>query len=261
MRITTLIAILLSTALFWGCSNQTIESKKVSTQILIDGIGNDWNKGDLTFNEDLDIVFGSSYTDSTLYMMFRFNNRQLARIFATRGLTLWLDKDKQTGIRYRDENLHFLSEREQRDPKRLSETYFPSGNFKLVSKEGIIEESLITLAGFDAAFALDNSLYCFEFAVPLDTQSPFSITTQKKEITIGVELAKRVKDEHKPMNMEHSDGESSENHGGVSGRRGQRGNRGKYSGRSGLGGAIRRPTGNQKNYEGKNIWFDIKLTR
>jgi hypothetical protein len=261
MRITTIIVVLLFTALFWACSNQTIESKKTTTQVIIDGIGNDWNKNDLTFNEDFDIVFGSLYTDSTLYMMFRFNNRQLARIFATRGLTLWLDKNKQTGIRYRDENLHFLSEREQRDPNRINETYFPMGHFKLVSKEGVIEESLKTLASFDAAFALNNSLYCFEFEVPLNTKSPFSIATQNKEITIGVELAKRVKNEHKPMNMEHSDGESSENHGGVSGRRGQRGNRGEYSGRGGLGGAIRRPTGNHKNYEGKNIWFDIKLTR
>lgn len=257
------MVLIIFTCTFFACSNQKINSEKPDTLIIVDGIGNDWEKYNLTFDEDLNIVFGALNTDSTIYLMFRFNDQVLARKFALRGLTLWLDEEKQTGINYRDENLHFFPGRPRKDKKIIKQAYSPNGAFKLIKKDSLIDPSLDDYPNLKASFSLNDGLYCFEFMLPLNNNSPMSITPQDNEITIGIELAelsqdirKQMKEKMKPQRP--PGGMGGGQRGGMPG--GMGGMQGRRKGGQRPAGAPN-PHGQQVDFSGKEIWFDVILEK
>ncbi|KAA3611290.1 MAG: hypothetical protein D8M58_15080 [Calditrichaeota bacterium] len=251
MKIIHAILLMLFTVAFFACSNQTIESKKPETQILVDGIGNDWEKYNLVFNEDFNIVFGALNTDPTLYLMFRFNDQRLARMFASRGVYLWLDKEKETGIMYRDENL-FPNPGQRRNRGDIQQGYFPNGTFIVQKKDTVIEQSLKSYPNLEAAFNLNDGLYCFEFKLPLNSTSPVTFISDDNELKVGIELAEVSEEVRSQMEQQRQGARGSAMSGGRSG-----GGRG-MGGRGGMRGGGR-PAQPKTDFDGKEIWLNIIL--
>ena len=77
-------------AVFVGCGNLTIQSYTSTNEITIDGNGQDWSDIPLEYNEDMKVVYGITNNTSSLNIMARFSDRQLLRMFQSRGITLWL---------------------------------------------------------------------------------------------------------------------------------------------------------------------------
>jgi uncharacterized membrane protein YgcG len=266
MRITIALVLLLIAFTLFGCSKQTVESIKPNTQIIIDGIGNDWEKYNLIFNEDLNFVFGALNTDSTLFLMFRFNDPSLARKFSTNGLTLWLDEEKEMGIHYQDIKLtdRLLNANPKQIRKRpIREAFFPEGAFSITQNDKSLETENLSEFGIEAQFEYVNGLYCFEFSVPIGASADEIHLAGKEIIPIGIELAEVSDEVKKALEEKRGQGKSG---GGMSGggkgggmRGGGRGGRG--GGKGGGGGKSSRTDQPIMDLAGKEIWFEIKLAK
>ncbi|MCK5343503.1 MAG: hypothetical protein KAR20_08865, partial [Candidatus Heimdallarchaeota archaeon] len=93
-----------------ACGSDDIESSRVSNEIIVDGLSNDWSDLKINYNEDLDIAFGVANSDTSLFFMIRFKDERFARMMTMRGFTIWFDDlsedDPKFGIRYRIPAMH-----------------------------------------------------------------------------------------------------------------------------------------------------------
>ncbi len=262
MSFKTAFVLLIVTLSFIDCSNQKIESIKPDSKILIDGIGNDWDKYNLIFNKDFNIVFGALNTDSSLYIMFRFNNPALARKCSLNGLTLWLDEEKKTGINYQDYTLTDMLLNS--DPRELMNwpdnrgVFIPGGSFSLINEDRTWESELIPAFDLNAQFELVNGLYCFEFSIPLLARTDKINLSGKKMIPLGVELS-AVSDEIKNALKKKRDQRMQSWPSGNDARGGSMRGGGKRGG--GRGGNRKRTDRPNMDFDGKEIWFDIILEK
>lgn len=253
-----------------GCS-QKVDSSWKNIAIEIDGSGKDWLNASMTYNKELKLMYGLVNDDSALYLMLRFNDSQLARMFAVRGVTLWLndenDKKKKVGIQYKD-----LTARIQ-EPGRMSgygrsrdsdsrpdisqKSMIPHGSYTLAKDDFPTGISIKEVQGWEAAAGYQNGIFLYEFKVPLQpirNSLNYLQVNDKQKLKVGLEIGGMSEEEIARMKerMAQRPGSSS---GGMSG--GKKGGSGRRGG--GMQGSGR---GNQMpDTEGKKIWITVKLAK
>jgi hypothetical protein len=87
-----------------GCNAKKVESLPLNHAIKIDGNFDDWKDVPIDTYDDNQVGMSICNDDENLYILFRFQNHDWARVIRRTGLTLWIDqkggKDKVFGINY-----------------------------------------------------------------------------------------------------------------------------------------------------------------
>jgi uncharacterized membrane protein YgcG len=253
-----------------GCG-ETINSTWKSQEITIDGNGDDWEGLPLQYQEDMNVVYGMVNNENTIDFMIRFNDENLARMFSMRGFALWLngedDEEKQIGIYYRDEVMHskFVADMRKKsrengnDEKRQPVSVKRTGKFYLANNDTLTSLRLKDIPGFDAAADQNNAVYCFEFSIPLtsETGSPYDLNKfNDGSIKVGLEIV-GISEEEKEILEAQMEERRSVMQGGSRG--GGRSGGGMKGGRRGGG---KRGGGNRPqmpDMDGEDYWISVKL--
>jgi hypothetical protein len=223
----------------------------------VDGNGKDWEKFPLAFNEDFNFVYGALNTEEDIYLMFRFNDQRLARMLATRGGTIWIGENKHFGINYINENMQdFIfdpSNRKTGRPER-EEYFHPAGNFSVVGNDSVWASDLKQYPSLQAAFYMNDGLYCFEFKIPLKYKADIKVLDKNPgdKIEIGFELAAIDENMKKQMDGRMKPRVGGQPEGMPPG--------GMGGGRRGGGMRGSPPSGNREmDLDGKIMWFNVIL--
>jgi hypothetical protein len=272
----TIFFLLLLFSLFTGGCGEKINSTWKSQEITIDGKGEDWEGLPLQYQEDMNVVYGMVNDEKTIDFMIRFNNERLARMFSMRGFALWLNGEdeeyKQIGIHYRDESMRdqFMADMKKRSGRnREDETgnftpQKPTGKFQLAKNDTLTLIHITDIPGFDAAADQNNGIFCFEFSIPLtsETGSVFYLNKNNSQnIKVGLEIPGLSEEEKERINEEMEERRSAMQ-GGNTGARGmggkQSGMRGgrRGGGRSGGGDRPQMP-----DMDGEAYWISVKLAK
>jgi len=215
---------------FQGCSTKTIESHWQHEVPSVDGMADDWTPASLNYDR--------------------------------RGMVIWLDKDKNRGIRYIDESARdrmWESMMEGRggmraNPQNIQPSLL-SGKFFWVENKIETEITREKSDSYKAVASFVDGSYCLEYEL---SRGLFS---SDKKITAGIELS-GISDELKKMIENRSSGMKGMDGpgggpGGMGGRGGGMGGgmRGGRGGRSGRG-----MSGNRElDFDDKNIWVKVQL--
>ncbi len=255
--------IILIFATLVGCGDQTIRSYKKTSDIIIDGNGKDWSETPLEYNEDMKMVYGVVNDETTLSLMARFSDRQLLRMFQSRGVVLWFneknDTDKNIGIYFVDKNMPQIGlkkEGRQRSQANegLQKPFQLTGSFFVVKEDTI---PINDIEEIEAAADYIDGLFCFEFRIPMqnDEYNPYALSfPENSEIGAGIEIAAISKELREKMKAQLAEKKSGMRGGGRPG--------GGMSGSDKPGGRMK--GGNRGNrtmpdFEKKEIRFTIKL--
>ena len=87
------LLILIILIFFFSCHAQKIQSSWVDNHIIVDGVIEDWKDIPRTFEKDLKMMLGIANNDDNLYIMYCFNDPNLARMIAMRGITIWFNDE------------------------------------------------------------------------------------------------------------------------------------------------------------------------
>ncbi len=142
--------------LLLGCSSQQLTSIYKSASPVVDGRGSDWRDIPMSFNKDLNIALRSMHTDSMLYIFLQTDNPHTAAQMGRRSFTIYLDKDKNSGIRYQDDQSFAVREK-----------YIPKGFFSFIKKDKAINRELSKSDFIKAAFDEEYGYYGLEIGIPL----------------------------------------------------------------------------------------------
>lgn len=103
-RMTLLAAGFTIILILGGCHTQRAESLPLKNDIQIDGNIDDWKDMPIDSYNDNQVGMALCNDDQNLYILFRFQSHDWARLIRMSGLTLWIDqkggKNKIFGIRY-----------------------------------------------------------------------------------------------------------------------------------------------------------------
>lgn len=87
-----------------GCNAKKAESLPLNHEIKIDGSFDDWTDIPINPYDDDQVGLSLCNDNQDLYILFRFQSQEWARMIRMSGLTLWIDqkggKDRTFGIRY-----------------------------------------------------------------------------------------------------------------------------------------------------------------
>jgi len=260
-----MISLQLILFLFIGCGNDSYKSEKVSSNITIDGLGEDWADIPLNYIEDMGMVIGFVNDDSVLYGMFRFSDHLLACKIHLRGAILWIDpqqdEEKRFGIRYRRDFSGPPPDRDnaRRDPSEQKEIDL-NGSFMVVQGEDKISSGMEFFPGVSAAAGNDKSLYVFEFAVPLNSDADGvlrEIAAGTRMVGIGIEISAMSEEERKEMKRRMAERGGGDRSGG-----GMKGSGMHGGGRSGGGrGGMMGGRENMPDMDSEEIWMTVQLSR
>jgi hypothetical protein len=235
------LLILIILIFFFSCHAQKIQSSWVDNHIIVDGVIEDWKDIPRTFEKDLKMMLGIANNDDNLYIMYCFNDPNLARMIAMRGITIWFNdegnKDKIFGISFKrefdrpSESLKKRSEDEFDQPPNFNRDMINDLNmsrFMIQIKDSLMDVPIENESGIEAGFEIFEGIYGFEFKVPLskikESQTILKIPDDK-QLSIGIEIP-----EH-GMFMAGSKRQNSDRPGGriQGGRSGMGGERGGHS--------------------------------
>jgi len=242
-------------AIFMGaCGGETFTSQRKATTIAVDGKSTDWEKLSLNYLEEEKIVTGYAHDDSLLYIMYRFNDRLLARKIQMRGAILWLDptgdEEKYWGIRYRRE-FTGQSMRPEPEPVEQNKEIVFDGIYTIVRGENKLSSDLAYYPDVKAAAGGEQGVYAFEFAIPLKTQIHEGLPLMEAEqanIAVGIEIGGITPEEQQKM-------KSNMGHGGGRPGGGRRG-----GGMSGGGpGGMKGGRGGFPDMDAEEIWYTVKI--
>ena len=198
------LLIVVCLALGINCSSRIYTSHWQSADLVIDGQASDWPDSALVLQErnHLQYLSGWINSDTSLHMLLSLNDMRMVRLLNRRGFTLWVSdshkKRKHLGFRYVNKQIQhsaFPGEypSERREPGGWNkEQMQANGSFSLVIGKEIIPLQADSLTGFQAESGLAQGLYCFEFAIPLDS-SIFRVP-ENRVVQIGFEI-ERMPDE------------------------------------------------------------------
>ena len=165
--------------LFLGCSSQQLTSIYKSVSPVVDGHGSEWRDIPISFNKDLNLALRSMHTDSMLYIFLQTDNPHTAAQMGRRSFTLYLDKDKNSGIRYQD-NQNFA----------VREKYIPNGFFSFIKKDQAIGRELSKSDFIKAAFEEEYGYYGLEMGLPLygNTSVPKLLGINEDRVILVLEI-------------------------------------------------------------------------
>jgi hypothetical protein len=218
MRITTIIVLTSMAAMVAlvnpVCAGTKVDSRVPSQVLAIDGDTSDWQGLATIYLEDSVRVVGIAHDATNLYLSWSFSDERLARTVLSRGVTMWLDgedKKKRTfGVRYtvsealaKEISLDPRDKNPDQELARHQDFRGPGPGFEMrrlqdpgtitvingETQEVFAESSDST--GLKAASALQDGVYCFELAVPLQmiggkvSEQP---EDKDRQLRVGVEI-------------------------------------------------------------------------
>jgi hypothetical protein len=255
---------------------ETINSTWKSQNIIIDGNADDWEGLPLQYQEDMNVVYGVVNDDKNIEFMIRFNNERLARMFSMRGFALWLneegEEEKQIGIYYRDDSMRsqFMADMRNRfrenqdDEKKQIGSVKPAGKFHLAKNDTLTSIQLKDVPGFDAADGEKNGIFCFEFSIPLSSESgsPFYLNKNNSQtIMVGLEILGMSEEEQEKLKADMEERRSAMQ-GGSRGNPGMGGMQGGMRGGrrgGGMRGGGSRPQ--MPDLDGEEYWISFVLAK
>jgi len=257
-----------------GCRETKLENQWVTEKVTVDGKGDEWNGGSLTYAEAMNLALGTANDADHLYVMFRLNDPAMARRIQMMGVTVWLDgegsKEKTYGLVYRGsvEMQRELASKDrpgaaEEDPgaermrpamERFGGDLPEFGMIRLIERAEKRDMPADNPEGLAAGSALSQGYYTFEFRLPL----PISVT-DGDNMNLCLELG-GMSDEEKAKMKESMPGGGREDGPPAGGRPG-----GGMGGRPGGGqGGMRgggRPGGMTppgQGLEKQELWFAIQ---
>jgi len=253
---------------FQGCSTKTIESHWQHEIPSVDGMADDWTAASLNYEEELKLVYGIGNDNENVRFVIRFNDRRLAHKIDRRGMVIWLDKDKNRGIRYIDESARdrmWESMMEGRggmrgNPPNVQPSLL-SGKFFWVENKIETEITREKSDSYKAVASFVDGYYCLEYEFSRDLINSSEKFTAGIEIpAISDELKKMIEDRMSEMKTRRGPGGESGGMGGPGGMGGRRGSGGKMGGRrGGMGG---RGMGSaQVDFDAQDIWVKVQLAK
>jgi len=265
LSICFLVIILISLA----CKKQEITSQYIENEIMIDGVDSDWQNIPMQYIEKVGGTVGIANDSSNLYILFKFNDQNLARKIIQRGLVIWLDKSKKTGVRYRGSFSIFqsLPKRSENENRSRQPRSFDRGRMENLGAIMLINHDERALIRGNhpgepqAASDIVDGTYCYEFAIPIgdSEENPFALEVNKNnKSNLGFEIGYIDPQKREEMMSRRSEmeGQNMEGRaGGMGGRAGGMGGRGGgMSGRS-------RQFSNRMAFDSQEIWFNIILSQ
>lgn len=216
---------------FFSCRAQKIQSSRVDNQIIVDGVIEDWKDIPRTFEKDLKMMFSIANNDDNLYIMYCFNDPDLARMIAMRGINIWFNdegnKDKIFGISFKrefdrpPESLKKRSDDEFDQPPNFNRDIkndLNMSHFMVQIKDSLIDMPIENVSGIEAGYKVVEGLYGFEIQVPVspikESQTILKIPEDNK-LNIGIEIP-----EHKMFMNKGKRHEPGVSGGGMRGGRG-----------------------------------------
>lgn len=242
-----------------GCGKNPLDSQWVDKKMTIDGDADDWANTPAQIIEENNSSLRILNDERNLYLLFQFNDMELARKVFRGGVKLWFDKDHRRGIFYRGsfavaESLKVLADRDNREsetrPRPGPDMVMP-GMIRQITIDGKRSYNESDPDGPNAGSTYHNGVFCFEFAIPLlDWDGlPFVEDIEKEGFaTIGIEVGGLNPEKREMMRG---------NRGG--GMRGE--GRGRGGGMMGGRGGDRRPEGMSRRNrpEGEEFWLTVRL--
>jgi hypothetical protein len=266
---------ILVSLLMINCGGKEFQSQNKTSKIVNDGVISDWDQYNLSVIEknDMTLVLGLANNDTSLNVMFKLNDKKIARMMEFRGFTLWFNnknkKDKIFGIQYRNkkhtELNPFKMDMIPKEPYQsdLNRRNFPAplsfdGQFFFLSGEDSIPNPLNNFKNFFASAGSKKSFYFFEFEVPIRSkifkENELLIEPGQK-IKVGLEIAavsKEIQEKIKERMEELPKDRGGMRGGGIPGG-GKRGG-GPPGGMGGFPGQRGTP-----DLDSKEIWITVKL--
>jgi len=218
--------ILLTSFLFMECENKTIQSNWIETSIIIDGDSDDWPEQHLEYFEERKLVAGVINDQNNVYLLFRINDRVLARRSLLTTITVWFDatnrKKKDFGISYPGYSLDIDLESEKPTAEDLRGGFWESlteeqkerlrkkrtemhGMIRVIEKFGDKDE-LIPPGGEKGpavGYSYEKSgIHTYELRIPFNgtAGNRFGINVDPGDrITLGFELGKGASDNLRRM--------------------------------------------------------------
>jgi hypothetical protein len=193
----------------------TISSHWLDEAIADDSKLESWDAIPQTLLDKLDISVCTANDSNSLYLSFRFTDQQTAFQCLMRGIYIWFDKKKNTGIAYhgdvafsellkdhapdRPEN-----DRYSRGFDRLDEML---GSIQLISKDDNASISQYNKKGISAGCGFENGIYFYTFKIPLHSESlPISLgKSVADEFSICFEFGGDRKQMQKEMEKRRSE--------------------------------------------------------
>jgi len=269
-KIAAMLLILTMFLLISGCSEK-VESTWKNSAIEIDGLRKDWLDASMKYNKELKLMYGLANDDSALYLMLRFNDPQLVRIFARRGVKLWFndgnDKKKKVGIQYKDLTARIPEPGRKSDygrnrdsgsrPDFPQESMIPHGNFTLAKDDLSTGISIKEVHGWEAAAGYQNGIFLYEFKVPLQSNINtinYLRVNDKQKLKVELEIGSMTEEEIARIKERMAQMQGSRGSGGKSG--GMKGGGRRGGGMRGSGSGSRMP-----DTEGKKILITVKLAQ
>ena len=193
-----LCGFLIAIVAFSGCSSSL---KLLSTwrqeEIVIDGIGTEWQRG-LYYDKESDIVYSVRNDDGYMYLFLKTQNHATQMQMMKAGLTVWFDadggNDHSFGIRYplarQDARSEFHPESEEEQIHSVSEQASLELEIVGAQKENVQRFSTLDVPGIRVKMGRSQEALVYELRVPLrkTPQTPFAIgVTAENRIGIGFE--------------------------------------------------------------------------
>lgn len=172
-----------------SCSGLKIQSQRSALPLQVDGDARDWQELEMVYHENPPFVVGTANNDTTLHLMFRFNDARFARMLLSRGFTIWFDKSETCGLDYMGRMPDMVQGRDGNVPRYVTQRpiqTLTSDDFTALQKETGAFLSLSEIPHLEAAFAAEQGLYCLEISVPLiQSETDFGVhqkASQKVDI-------------------------------------------------------------------------------
>jgi len=263
MKRTTLCAALLVSIVLVGGPDafaaKKIESSPIGDRIVLDGDPSDWEGMPIAYLQDSLHVAAIAHDDESLYLMYRFADKGLARRLLMRGVTLWINGDGKTknkkeefAVRYPGSE-QIAEQFEDEDPWEARTPPGGSGAsgrggpppslasmrqvpgeltvIRMGMKETVDENDT---AGPTAASAFNEGVFCYELKIPIaDIGGKIADASpaKKRQLAIGVQIGGMTQAE-----MELAQAAMREKMGSMGGQGGQSGGGMGGGAPSGMGG-------------------------
>lgn len=259
--------------LFTGCKKTEIKSQWLGQVINIDGDNSDWENVSAQYLKKPNSSISIANDEQNLYLLFRFSDENLARKILSRGLFLYFDKDKKSGIRYRGnfaiaDSLRSRRTRQNQLAKINQHNFPPLGNLGMIAVFNHNERELLREnndSGLKANASFRAGVFNYEFAIPLHPQKGIPIAlaaNSNNRVRLGLEIGGIDRETLEKMRQQRqSMGGQGEEMGGRGGRMGGRGGGmgGRGGGMGGRGGSRGGDLRNRPNMAPQEVWLDVQL--
>jgi hypothetical protein len=186
------------------CRGEKFQSHWKETAIVVDGSSHDWTGYPVSYYADnnIPLLLGVVNNDTTLNILLKIRDLNLARMLEQRGFVLWLNgkgkKKKNFGILYKvNAPIHPVepppkrnNEIEKPAPPDRSE-FQPAGRFSLITPQDTTGFSTDSLGEFQGKVKIDEGAFCYEIVIPLQDEegSIEKLTVSPKhELKFGMEV-------------------------------------------------------------------------